>query len=211
MGNTCTRNLRKFAAVLFVGIFSFLNPSGGWAVGQTPSALEVETQLLQLVVGKSQIIDTSVAIKRASMANPNVADTVVLSPTQLYVVAKTIGVTNLTLWDVKGRVFTIFDLEVIPDLDRLREQLHHLLPEEQDIRIAASHDYVTLSGRVTNSGILKEVLAVAEAYAPKKVINLLRVNVHKVEKVDKEDKEGSRTPPIIVDVIKGTSVNQVEF
>ncbi len=211
MGNTCTTHLQKFATVLLVGAFSFLNPSGAFAEGQTEPATQVETRVLQLVVGKSQIIDASVPIKRASMANPEVADTVVLSPTQLYVVAKAVGETNLTLWNSKGHVMSIFDLEVIPNLERLREQLRNLLPEEKDIRIGSSHDFVTLSGRVTNADNLAKVLALAEAYAPEKVINFL--------KADQEDKvitapikeEPVTREPIIVDIIKGASRNQVEF
>jgi pilus assembly protein CpaC len=47
-----------------------------------------EIQKLELTVGKSRVLDLPVAIKRASLANPDVADTVVLSPTQIYVERK---------------------------------------------------------------------------------------------------------------------------
>ncbi len=157
-----------------------------------------KTEKLALVAGKSQVIETLVPIIRASIANPEVADTVVLSPKQLYVVGKKVGATNLTLWDEKGRVLTIYNIEITPDLERLRLQLQHLLPDEQKIRIEASHDFVTLSGKVTSSARLKEVLAIAEAYAPNKIINLLQVDME-------------TSPPVKVDVIKGISVNEVEF
>jgi len=48
-----------------------------------------EIQKLELTVGKSRVLDLPVAIKRASVANPDVADTVVLSPTQIYLTGKT--------------------------------------------------------------------------------------------------------------------------
>ncbi len=156
------------------------------------------TEKLNLVAGKSQVIETSVPITRASIADPNVADTVVLSPKQLYVVGKKVGATNLTLWDEKGRVLTIYNMEITPDLDRLKLQLQHLLPDEQKIQIESSHDFVTLSGKVRSSSSLKEVLAIAEAYAPSKIINLLEV-------------DSEISPPVQVDVIKGISVNKVEF
>lgn len=157
-----------------------------------------KTEKLTLVAGRSQVIETLVPIIRASIANPEVADTVVLSPKQLYVVGKKVGATNLTLWDEKGRVLTIYNIEITPDLERLRLQLQHLLPDEQKIRIEASHDFVTLSGKVTSSARLKEVLAIAEAYAPKKIINLLQVDME-------------TSPPVKVDFIKGITVNKVEF
>jgi len=156
------------------------------------------TEKLNLVAGKSKVIETSVPITRASIADPEVADTVVLSPKQLYVVGKKVGATNLTLWDEKGRVLTIYNMEITPDLDRLKLQLQHLLPDEQKIQIESSHDFVTLSGKVRSSSRLKEVLAIAEAYAPNKIINLLQV-------------DSETSPPVEVDVIKGISVNKVEF
>jgi len=157
-----------------------------------------ETHLMKLGTGKSTIIDSAVPITRASIANPEIADTVVLTPKQLYVVGKMVGATNLTLWDENGHVLRIYDVEIIPDLERLRLQLQHLLPEDRDIHIDSSHDFVTLSGKVTSSASMKEVLAIAEAYAPKKIINLLRV-----------DEETS--DPVVVDVIKGTAVDKVQF
>ena len=103
-----------------------------------------------------------------------------------------------TLWDDRGQVLSIYDIEIAPDLDRLKQQIQHLLPDEDKIVIESSHDFVTISGKVTSSARLKEVLTIAEAYAPQKVINLLEV-----------DREVS--PPVVVDVIKGISVGKVEF
>ena len=63
---------------------------------QDPATGTVEQrdiQKLELTSGKSKVLDLPVAIKRASLANPEVADTVVLSPTQLYLTGKTTGIT----------------------------------------------------------------------------------------------------------------------
>src|SRR5688572_30931661 len=83
-----------------------------------------EIQKLELTVGKSRVLDLPVAIKRASLANPDVADTVVLSPTQIYLTGKTSGVTNLTLWNEGGKMMGVYDVVIIPDLSRLKENLH---------------------------------------------------------------------------------------
>ena len=53
-------------------------PAAGKAIEQR------DIQKLELTSGKSKVLDLPVAIKRASLANPDVADTVVLSPTQIY-------------------------------------------------------------------------------------------------------------------------------
>ncbi|WP_447601687.1 type II and III secretion system protein family protein [Nitrospira sp. Nam80] len=150
------------------------------AIGHAQKApqLSVESltaQRLELTVGKSKVIDTPSQFKRASLANPDIADTVVLSPMQIYLTGKTVGVTTLTLWGENDKVSTVFDLVVSPDLTRLKENLYRVLPHEQSINVTANHEHVTISGTVSNAANLTRVLGMAEAYAPKKVINLLQV------------------------------------
>ena len=85
---------------------------------QDPATGNVEQrdiQKLEVTSGKSKVLDLPVAIKRASLANPEVADTVVLSPTQLYLTGKTTGVTNLTLWNESGKMMGMYDVIVAPD------------------------------------------------------------------------------------------------
>ena len=117
-----------------------------------------EPQKLNLSVGKSLVLDLPVAVTRASLANPEIADALVLSPKQLYVTGKSAGVTNLTLWQDNQKIFSIFDVEVAPDLTRLKEQIHQLIQEEKDIRVTATQDRVTLSGKISNTGNLSQVL-----------------------------------------------------
>ncbi len=115
------------------------------------------------------------AIKRASLANPEVADTVVLSPTQIYLTGKATGVTNLTLWNESGKMMGMYDVVISPDLNRLKENLHKALPDEKGILVTTSHDHITLSGTASNANNLTRALNIAEAYAPKKVINSMQV------------------------------------
>lgn len=158
------------------------------------------TQSLELDVGKSTIIDLPVPIKRASLANPEIADAIVLSPRQIYVTGKGFGATNLTLWDKKDQILTTFDIQVNMDISRLKDRLSTLLPDESRIEVVATHDHVTLSGMVSSSERLNQAVAVAEAYAPQKVINFLGVDEQPVEP----------TPTsVTVEVIKGTAVTQV--
>ena len=147
------------------------------SVGAVPSgAIEHrDVQKLELTVGKSRVLDLPMAIKRASLANPDVADTVVLSPTQIYLTGKTSGVTNLTLWNESGKMMGVYDVVIMPDLSRLKENLYKAMPDEKNILVMASHDNVTLSGTASNSINLTRAMNIAEAYAPKKVINSMQV------------------------------------
>jgi pilus assembly protein CpaC len=164
-----------------------------------------EAQQVSLVVGKSTVVDTHVAIKRASLADPQVADAIVLSPRQIYVTGKGYGTTNLTLWGKDDQIIAVFDLDVGVDLARLKKHLAELLPEETNLHFKGTHDHVTISGTVSSEGRMQQVLAVAEAYAPKKVLNFVKIYPEPI---------GNPAPDVrtvTVEVIKGTSVGSVKF
>lgn len=169
-------------------------------------SLSKEAQQVSLVVGKSTVVNMPVAIKRASLADPHIADAMVLSPRQIYVTGKGYGTTNLTLWGQDGQVLAILDLDVGVDLVRLKQQLAELLPDETNIRLRGTHDHVTVFGTVSSEARLNQILAVAEAYAPKRILNFLKVY---------PEPPGTKGHPdvqtVTVEVIKGTSVNAVKF
>ena len=164
-----------------------------------------DSQQVSLVVGKSTVVDLSVPIKRASLADPQIADAIVLSPKQIYVTGKGYGTTNLTIWGREDQVIAVFDLDVGVDLVRLKQHLGELLPDETNIHLKGTHDHVTISGTVSSEGRAQQVLAVAEAYAPKKVLNFLKIYPEPI---------GNPAPDVqtvTVEVIKGTSVGSVKF
>jgi len=164
-----------------------------------------DAQQISLVVGKSTVIDVPVPMKRASLADPQIADAIVLSPKQIYVTGKGYGTTNLTLWGKDDQVLAIFDLDVGVDLVRLKQHLAELLPDETNIHLRGTHDHVTISGTVSSEGRLHQVLAVAEAYAPKKVLNFLKIYPEPI------GKPAPDVQTVTVEVIKGTAVGSVKF
>jgi len=179
-----------------------------WANSSAPmmsAQASKDVQELDLVLGKSTVVDVPVAIKRASLANPAIADAIVLSPKQIYVTGKGFGSTNLTLWGKDDQILAIFDVEVVLDVARLTQKFSRLLPEETNLHLICSNDHLTLSGTVSSPAKLSQALAVAEAYAPKKVINLLKIYPELPEaKVNDRDQ-------VTVEVIRGTAVNSVKF
>jgi pilus assembly protein CpaC len=69
----------------------------------------------------------------------------------------------------------MYDVVIAPDLSRLKEDLHKTLPEEKGILVTSSHDHIALSGTASSANNLSRALSIAEAYAPKKVINSMQV------------------------------------
>ena len=162
---------------LVFGCLVLLCSTSAFGAGLTHQAVQVnEPQQLRLTVGESKIIETDAAFKRASVANPEVADQIVLSPKQIYLAGKAAGTTTLTLWDQKGHVGNVFRIEVSPDVARLKEQLHHLLPEEQGLQVMSSHEHITLAGNMTSMEALSKALMLAEPYAPEKIVNLMQLS-----------------------------------
>ena len=180
-----------------------------WANSSAPmmsAQASKDVQALDLVLGKSTVVDVPVAIKRASLANPAIADAIVLSPKQIYVTGKGFGSTNLTLWGKDDQILAIFDVEVLLDVARLTQKFSQLLPEETNLHLICSNDHLTLSGTVSSPAKLSQALAVAEAYAPKKVINLLKIYPELPSETTVNDRD-----QVTVEVIRGTAVNSVKF
>lgn len=187
-------------AVMMTSVSAMAENEGARLLARAP-----QVQQMSLVVGKSAVMDMSVPIKRASLADPQIADAIVLSPKQIYVTGKGYGTTNLTLWGKDDQVIAVFDLDVGIDLNRLKQHLAELLPDETNLHLRGTHDHVTIAGTISSEGRLHQVLSVAEAYAPKKVLNFLKVYPEPI---------GSPAPDVqtvTVEVIKGTTVGAVKF
>ncbi len=144
-------------------------------------------QKIELIAGKSKVLESPASIKRITLAQPEVADVQVLSPRQIYFIGKNPGTTNVTLWGAGEKMIAILDIEVVPDTTSLKEKIYEMAPNEKDIKVTAGHDSLVLSGTVSNTANLSQVTALAKSYAPKdkegkaKIINLLEVGgVHQV-------------------------------
>lgn len=171
----CAAGLPAFFVSLMA--VAFLAACPAFAAGkQLSTGDSVQTApRLALSIGKSIILKSSVDIARVSVAQPEIADFVLLSPRQIYITGRAPGLTNLTLWDKSDKIRNIYDLDVAPDITRLKRMLHEIIPDEKGIEIMATQDSITLSGSISSPENMKKVASLAEVYAPGKVINLMQV------------------------------------
>jgi pilus assembly protein CpaC len=166
------------SAVIFVFVFLAYTilaheAAAKESVAESVIRLDVASpQRINIMSGKSIVIESPTAVKRVSLAAPAFADAIVLSPRQIYLTARAPGLTNLILWD-GDTVLASFEVEVYPDIVRLKERIHDILPQEQNIKVSSSNDAITLSGMVSSAANLSQVLALAEPFG--KVVNLLEV------------------------------------
>jgi pilus assembly protein CpaC len=168
------------ASKILILVLLMLLSVKSWAAHNT--ILETQgSKKLDMVIGKSILVTTSERIKRVSIAAPEIADFVLLSPNEIYLTGKAAGTTNITVWQEKN-VRSIYDLEVAYDVAGFKQRLHDLLPGETAIRSIGTHGSITLLGAVSSTANLSQVLALAAAYAPKdKIVNQLQVGgIHQV-------------------------------
>src|SRR6266498_1533710 len=138
-------------------------PQQATADGEGPAPLRV-------MVGKSLLINTTDRLKRVSVTDPEVADALVVTSTQVLVHGRSPGEVSLLIWDEYERSRS-FDLRVDVDVTAATEEVKRIFPEEQ-IDISASRSAIVLSGHVTSEDAAKHAGMVAAAYS-KNVINVL--------------------------------------
>ncbi len=80
--------------ILIVLLLMFISIKS-WAANTTILASE-GVEKLDMVIGKSILVTTSERIKRISIAAPEIADFVLLSPNEIYITGKAAGTTNMT-------------------------------------------------------------------------------------------------------------------
>jgi pilus assembly protein CpaC len=115
-------------------------------------------------LGKARIIELTAPAARVSIANPAVADLLLIHPQQLYVTGKELGTTNLVLWSDNDQVQLMRTLEVTHDLETLQEKLFRLLPREP-IQVTSAQGAIVLSGTVSSAPKLAAAVRIAEQYA----------------------------------------------
>jgi pilus assembly protein CpaC len=136
---------------------------------QTPAPSEGPAPL-RVMVGKSLQINTTDRLKRVSVTDPEIADALVVTPTQVLVHGRSPGEVSLLIWDEFERSRS-FDLRVDVDVTAAQEEIKRIFPDEQ-IAVSASRSAVVLSGHVTTEDVAKHAGQVAGAYS-KNVINVL--------------------------------------
>ena len=192
MGNlTSSFWILRLALLLFAGICAGQQPAPATPASsrsdsqqqvpatqsQTPAAAQSVAPAeeegpapLRVMVGKSLLINTTDKLKRVSVTDPEIADALVVTATQVLVHGRSPGEVSLFIWDEFERSRS-FDLRVDVDVTAAREEIKRIFPDEQ-IDVSASRSAIVLSGHVTTEDVQKHAGMVAAAYS-KNVIDVL--------------------------------------
>ena len=114
-------------------------------------------------VGRVTLMKLPAPVRRVAVGDPNVADFTMVSPTELYILGKSVGTTNLLLWDAKGETHSL-EAIVSVNLSPLQDSLTRSLPRETDIQISAASGSVVLSGSIADTVAADAAINLADAY-----------------------------------------------
>jgi pilus assembly protein CpaC len=120
-------------------------------------------QRIDLVRGKSLLKRFCSPAAQVTVGAPDVANVVVPNASEVVIVARSVGTTNLIVSGRDGRS-TVLDLAVGLDTAALRAQLDTLFPQEKDIRIGSAGNALVLSGMVSDAAVASQVMDLATAF-----------------------------------------------
>ena len=133
-------------------------------------------QDMTLEVNKGRLLKLERAARAVFVANPDIADVQIKSPSLVYVLGKGPGETTLFAVDGREQVLASVDLQVSHNLNRIRNSISQLHPEAE-IAVNSVGDTVVIDGVVSSASTAENIrrVAVAAVGDPEKV--MLRVGV----------------------------------
>ena len=170
-GGRSFRALAVMAVFLLISSVAFSEPQQADMKAVTPTTQASQTssaesaQTLHVLVGRSLVITSATRIKRVSLADPAIAEAIVVSPTQVLLNGKAPGGVSLIIWDESGQS-QAFEVSVDIDVMGLSQKIHEVFPSEP-VQVTTSGPVVMLSGRVSSTEVADKILDVVKNVAPK--------------------------------------------
>lgn len=162
----------KTLFAIFVSALSIVLPAAAAQTATRPVAAEHE---LTLVAGRGRLLRFGAEVARVAVAEPKIADAVVVSPREIMVNAKAPGHTTIVIWEVNSEPVQ-YNIQVVQDtsfLETLRRELRERLPEAE-IRADGTPEKMVLTGAARTEEQVKRAVALASTYA-RTVENLIKL------------------------------------
>jgi pilus assembly protein CpaC len=137
------------------------------------------SKAIKLTIGQGELVQFQQDITKVVVAEPKIADAIVVGPREVMVTAKGNGKTTLVIWEegvgpVRYEVQVVLDLTPTEDFSKLiQADLKRDLPEDA-IQFNGNSETIVLTGSVKNAESAKRAGAIAQTHA-KNVINLIEL------------------------------------
>ncbi len=183
------KSLAALAAPLVMGCTALAcSPSAA----QDLAPVTAVTQTLVVAKDKSVAFRLGYPVGEIVVAQPDVLQLVATTDQSFYVRGKTLGVTNLLIYDKARRLMQVVDVRVGYDTDSLQADLRSALPKEH-IVAANFAGGIRLSGQASTMNAAARASDIAERYAPKAVSSDLVIQAAEQVMVEVRIIEASRT------------------
>ncbi len=161
---------------LIAGFLAVLMTSLVTPPADSAEIIAAASATLQLEANRGRLVRLERAAATVFIANPDIADIQVKSPTLIYLMGKKPGQTTLFAVDAAEAVLANIEISVIHNLERLRKAVRDLHPEA-DIQVNSIDGAIIIDGIVESAAAAENVRRVAESFAgkPEAVINRLAV------------------------------------
>ena len=159
----------------FMGMKNYICLLAAWAVLAIGSATEAAPQPIWLELNQAYLYQAgSSKITRVTVANPAIADVVVLDKVKLNIIGKALGSTSLSVWSVNG-MRQDFVISVC-NTDTATAQFIKQSMGLDGVQVAKVGDKLVLQGTVENQYELNNALGMAKVYAGEdNIVNLIQM------------------------------------
>jgi pilus assembly protein CpaC len=167
------RSLALLAMVAALGLATLGVREAG---AQTISAAEGSRPVRHVAITlfKSRTLQVERPFATALIGAPDIADILPMSDKTLYVQAKKIGTTNISMFNSDMQVVAVVDIEVTPDTGNLRDKIG--AGTNNSIRVSSINGQVVLSGEASDALAADRAVQVAKGLSPETpVVNAMRV------------------------------------
>ena len=150
-----------------------------------PQVITPNGQVLSVAVSKGVILRLDRPVGNVFVADPNIADIQIKSPTIIYLLGKAPGATTLFALDKQDQVLINSPIEVHADAAELQRALDQLVPGSK-IQVKGVQDSIVLEGKVNSAADGDDIRKIAARYVPdaKQLVNKMQltapnqVNLH---------------------------------
>ena len=159
----------------FMGMKKYICLLAAWAVLAIGSATEAAPQPIWLELNQAYLYQAgSSKITRVTVANPAIADVVVLDKVKLNIIGKALGSTSLSVWSANG-MRQDFVISVC-NTDTATAQFIKQSMGLDGVQVAKVGDKLVLQGTVENQYELNNALGMAKVYAGEEnIVNLIQM------------------------------------
>ncbi len=140
------------------------------------AALPADEAQFEIALNKTRAVELDRAVRDVIIGNPDIADIVVRAPGEVYLVGRSVGVTNVFLVDAKGGLIRKLEVVVQPDGASVQAALRALMPKEP-LSAKGVGDSIVLSGVASTDAAAAQAQSIARRFVANdaNIVNMITI------------------------------------